>query len=92
MRARLRSWWQQIKQRWVATLVVTMVLVVVIAFIIIGYHLNWTGFKGKTLWGAELDDADLINAKLVDASVTQKQLVKAKSLKGATMPDESKHP
>jgi uncharacterized protein YjbI with pentapeptide repeats len=43
------------------------------------------------LWGAELDDTDLTNANLINASVTPEQLAKAKSLKGATMPDGSKH-
>jgi uncharacterized protein YjbI with pentapeptide repeats len=49
------------------------------------------------LWGAELEDTDLTNAnltnaKLTNASVTQIQWEKAKSLKGATMPDGSTHP
>lgn len=41
---------------------------------------------------ADLTSADLSNANLQGAQVTQEQLNKAKSLKGATMPDGSKHP
>ena len=49
------------------------------------------------LWGAELEDTDLTNAnltnaKLTNALVTLQQLDKAKSIKGATMPDGSIHP
>ena len=47
MGARLRSWWQQIKQHWVAILVVAIVLVVVIASIFVGYRFDWTGFNGN---------------------------------------------
>ncbi len=43
--ARLRSWWEQIKQRRVAIGVVGIVLVV-IALIIAGYWFDWTGFSG----------------------------------------------
>ena len=55
MEARFRSWLQQIKQHWVAILVVAIILVVVIVLIIIGYRFDWTGFNGnnksgKTLW------------------------------------------
>ncbi len=46
MRARFRSWWQQIKQHRVAIGVVGIVLVVVIALIIVGYWFDWTGFNG----------------------------------------------
>src|SRR5713101_9888199 len=46
MVARLRSWWEQIKQRRVAIGVVGVVLVVVIALIIAGYSFDWTGFNG----------------------------------------------
>ncbi len=46
MVARLRSWWEQIKQRRVAIGVVGIVLVVVIALIIAGYWFDWTGFDG----------------------------------------------
>ena len=44
-----QTWWQQLKQYWVAIVVVAIVLVlviVVIVLIIIGYRLNWTGFNG----------------------------------------------
>src|SRR5438270_2988234 len=55
MGARLRSWWQQIKQHRVTILVVAIILVIVIALIIVGYRFDWTGFNGnnksgKTLW------------------------------------------
>src|SRR5438270_11637149 len=55
MGARLRSWWQQIKQHRVTILVVAIILVIVIALIIVGYRCDWTGFNGnnksgKTLW------------------------------------------
>ncbi len=46
MESRFRSWWQQIKQHWVAIGVVGVVLVVVIALIIAGYWFDWTGFNG----------------------------------------------
>jgi hypothetical protein len=41
--------------------------------------------------GADLSDADLSGANLKGAKVTDEQLTKAKSLKGATMPDGSIH-
>ncbi len=44
------------------------------------------------LEGATLVSADLSEAKLIGAKVTTEQLDKAKSLKGATMPDGSIHP
>ncbi len=55
MGARLRSWWQQVKQRRVTILVVGIILIVAIGLIIIGYRFDWTGFNGnsksgKTLW------------------------------------------
>src|SRR5437016_2741637 len=46
MVSRLRSWLQQIKQHRVAIGVVAIVLVIVIALIIAGYQLDWTGFGG----------------------------------------------
>jgi uncharacterized protein YjbI with pentapeptide repeats len=46
MRARFRSWWQQIKQHRVAIGVVGIVLVVVVTLIIVGYLFDWTGFNG----------------------------------------------
>jgi hypothetical protein len=55
MGARLRSWWQQVKQHRVTILVGAIILVVAIALISIGYRFDWTGFNGnnksgKTLW------------------------------------------
>src|SRR5258708_19197391 len=46
MGARLRSWWQQIKQHRVAILVGTVVLVAAIALIIIEVWFYGTGFNG----------------------------------------------
>jgi hypothetical protein len=40
---------------------------------------------------ADLRDADLRDANLRDAKVTDEQLAEAKTLKGATMPDRTKH-
>ena len=55
MGAKLRSWWQKIKQYRVTILVIAFILVVTIALIIVGYRFDWTGFNGnnksgKTLW------------------------------------------
>jgi uncharacterized membrane protein len=49
------SWWQKIKQYRVTILVVTIILIIAIALIIMGYRFDWTGFNGnnksgKTLW------------------------------------------
>src|SRR5258707_8321685 len=46
MRARFRSWWQQIKKHRVAIGVVAIVLVVAITLIIVGYWFDWAGFNG----------------------------------------------
>ncbi len=53
--------------------------------------------SGAFLWGTDLRNADLTGADLSraflsGAIVTDEQLEKAKSLKGATMPDGSLHP
>ncbi|HEY6285080.1 MAG TPA: pentapeptide repeat-containing protein [Ktedonobacteraceae bacterium] len=55
MGARLRSWWQQIKIHRVTILYVTIILIIAIGLIIVGYRFDWTGFNGnnksgKTLW------------------------------------------
>src|SRR6266851_5106140 len=42
-----QKWCQQVKQHRVAIGVVAIVLVLVIAFIIIGYWFDWTGFNGN---------------------------------------------
>jgi uncharacterized protein YjbI with pentapeptide repeats len=47
--------------------------------------------EGADLTGANLQDADLTCARLLNAKVTSEQLATAKSLKGATMPDGTKH-
>src|SRR6266496_4206698 len=49
-------------------------------------------FSGVDPTEANLSGVDLSDANLSDARVTEEQLKKAKSLKGATMPDGSKHP
>src|SRR6266567_8757573 len=46
MSAKLRSWWEQIKQRRVAIGIVGIVLAVGIALIIAGYWFDWAGFNG----------------------------------------------
>ncbi len=48
--------------------------------------------SGANLSEADLSGADLTYANLNAANVTEEQLAKAKSLKGATMPDGSIHP
>jgi uncharacterized protein YjbI with pentapeptide repeats len=47
--------------------------------------------SGIDLGGADLSGVDLSGADLTDANVTEEQLATCKSLKGATMPDGSKH-
>ena len=55
MASKFGKWRQAVKQHWVAIGVVGIGLVVVVALIIFGYRLDWTGFNGnsksgKTLW------------------------------------------
>ncbi len=58
-----------------------------------GANLSGANLSGANLEVAILKSADLSSADLSDAKgVTQEQLDQAKSLKGATMPDGSKHP
>ena len=62
-----------------------------------GANLSFADLTDANLSFADLTDADLSEvvlrgANLTDAVVTQKQLAHALSLKGATMPDGSKHP
>jgi uncharacterized protein YjbI with pentapeptide repeats len=47
--------------------------------------------SGIDLGGADLSGVVLSGADLTDANVTEEQLATCKSLKGATMPDGSKH-
>lgn len=47
MKARFRSWWQKIRQRWVA-IVVTTAIMVTIAVIIVCLWFNGAGFNGYT--------------------------------------------
>jgi hypothetical protein len=49
------------------------------------------GLFFTNLIGANLSGADLSGANLTDAKVTDEQLAEAKSLKGATLPDGTKH-
>jgi uncharacterized protein YjbI with pentapeptide repeats len=57
-----------------------------------GAHLNDAILSGADLSGANLSDANLSGANLRDArGVTDKQLLQAKTLEGATMPDGSIH-
>src|SRR6266516_1421024 len=56
-------------------------------------NLNGANLSSANLGGADLSGADLSQADLSGAQdLTQEQLDKAKTLKGATMPDGSKHP
>ncbi len=56
-------------------------------------NLNGANLSSANLGGADLNGADLSQADLSGAQdLTQEQLDKAKTLKGATMPDGSKHP
>lgn len=57
-----------------------------------GAFLKWLDLSKADLSGADLSDASLKGANLHHAKVTDKQLDTAKSLKGATMRDGSKHP
>ena len=57
MGAKLRLWWQRIKQHAVATALLSLTALLVVLVIVGGYKLNWgwTGFNGsnksgKTLW------------------------------------------
>ncbi len=54
MRARFRSWWQQIKQHSVLTVLIALLTVVIVLVLFGGYKFNWdwTGFNrpSKTLW------------------------------------------
>jgi hypothetical protein len=54
--------------------------------------LSEANLSGAMLSEANLSEADLSGAFLYGAKVTEEQLKKAKSLKGATMPDGSIHP
>jgi uncharacterized protein YjbI with pentapeptide repeats len=56
-----------------------------------GADLRNADLSKANLTGAKLTAADLSGADLSKATVTEEQLKKAKSLKGATMPDGSKH-
>jgi uncharacterized protein YjbI with pentapeptide repeats len=54
--------------------------------------LSGADFRGADLSEANLSGANLSEANLSRARVTEEQLAKAKSLRGATLPDGSKHP
>lgn len=55
-------------------------------------NLSRVDLKGAVLEGADLGKADLSEANLSGATVTVEQCGKAKSLKGATMPDGTIYP
>jgi len=55
-------------------------------------YLIGANLSGANLSGADLSGANLSGANLSGATVTGEQLIRAKSLKGVTMPDGSKHP
>jgi uncharacterized protein YjbI with pentapeptide repeats len=55
-------------------------------------NLASANLSGAYLRNANLSNAFLVVANLTDAKVTEEQLKTARSLKGATMPDGSKHP
>ncbi len=55
-------------------------------------YLSKADLRGADLRGANLSGADLRGANLSGAIGFQERLEKAKSLRGATMPDESIHP
>ena len=57
-----------------------------------GANLSYANLYGADLTGAYLSGAELTRAYLSCTEVTQEQLKQAKSLKGAIMPDGSKHP
>lgn len=57
-----------------------------------GANMRETDLRETDLLGADLTNANLSFANLCGANVTQEELNKAKSLKGATMPDGSIHP
>jgi hypothetical protein len=65
---------------------------------LVGAHLNEAELRRADLSGADLSGADLSGAILSQANLsgatgtTPEQLARAKSLKGATMPDGSIHP
>ncbi len=48
MKARFRSWWQQLRQRRVAIAIITAIIVVAVALIIVGYQFDVTGFNRYT--------------------------------------------
>src|SRR5437764_15450366 len=56
MASKSEEWWQKVKQHWATIGVVGIGFVVVIALIIFGYRLDWTGFNGNTKSGKTLWD------------------------------------
>jgi hypothetical protein len=54
-------------------------------------NLNESNLTNASLFGADLGDASLIRADLTEAKVSNEQLALARSLKGAIMPDGTKH-
>ena len=56
-----------------------------------GANLSGTHLRGADLSGANLGGTDLTRANLTKAKVAEKQLAKAKSLRGTIMPDGTQH-
>ncbi len=56
-----------------------------------GANLRYANLSGANLSGTDLSGVDLSNSSLSGANVTKEQLKNAKLLKGATMPDGTKH-
>jgi hypothetical protein len=62
------------------------------AVVLTGADLRRLALRGANLTGVDLYNANLWRANLRHAKVTNGQLAAALSLRGATMPDGSKHP
>src|ERR1700736_6777460 len=48
MVTRFRSWWQYIRKHRVVAIITAFIVVMVLIFT--GYWVDWTGFKGRTVW------------------------------------------
>jgi hypothetical protein len=59
--------------------------------VLINANLSFANLKNADLVDANLDNANLAGANLTDAIITQNQLDRTFSLKGAVMPDGTKH-
>lgn len=50
MQRRFSMWWPSILRHRALSEGIAIALVVSIVAVVAGYHLNWTGFQGRTLW------------------------------------------